>query len=106
VIFHPRDARHRPGCPFYELALAPQVNLAVEPNHITVDPDMNVLGVHFSIAFERIFDAFADIDDVYPRLRVSRLSTPSTPDSLRTAFSTVSFWYCQSTWPSRVIQPF
>src|SRR3989344_5467543 len=67
VIFHPRDARHRPGCPFSELALAPQVTLAVEPNHITVDPDMNVLGVHFSIAFERIFDAFADIDDVYPR---------------------------------------
>lgn len=35
--------------------------------------------------------------------RVSRLSMPTTPGTFRTARSTVSFWYCQSTSLSRVI---
>src|SRR3982074_548988 len=35
-----------------------------------------------------------------------RLLTPLTPLIRRTAVSAVLRWYCHSTWPSRVTQPF
>ena len=67
MIFNLHDTGHRPGRPLDDVAFAPQVNLAVEPDHVTVDPYVNILGVHFGTAFERILDTLADIDDVHPR---------------------------------------
>ena len=106
LVHHLGDAGSGPGHSLGLFAFDPGTDGSFEDHLAAIRFNHDAVGIHLGVAFECILILFLISAGCARGLRRIRLLTPLTPLIRRTAFSAVCFWYCHSTWPSSVTQPF